>query len=124
MDPTVGEAINESDEPSRLLDVGQWILLARLLIEDAEREPDRVLARNLRIESGRCLEEAVKFFDDAENDLPPAGAFFCDASRQRFRQAPEQFSRRRLIEMRARLPNPYVGGNRETERNRQTGDTR
>jgi len=94
-----------ADAPSSLLDVGQWIMLSGLLVEDALHEREKVRARNLKIEAAACLEEALKFYDDG-NDLPPQTALVTDASRMRFRQAPEHFSRQRLIEKHAKLPNP------------------
>ena len=96
-----------TDQPSSLLDVGQWIMLSSLLVQDAQRERDNVRSRNLKIEAGACLEEALRFYDDDENDLPPMTAIFTDTTRERFRQAPGQFSRRRLIETRAKLPKPH-----------------
>jgi len=121
---TPGNAINDGDEPSRIIDVGQWIMLSRRFMEDADRETDKVRARNLRIEAGECLEEAVKFYDDPDNDLPPAGAFFHETSRKRLRQAPEQFSRRRLIELRAKLPSPFTRNKEAAKRTKPTGGGR
>ncbi len=96
--------INATEEPSRILDVGQWIVLFRMIIEVASRETDKTQARHLGIEAAQCLEEALKFYDDLDNDLPPPEALFADVSRERFRDAPEQFSKRRLIDLRAKLP--------------------
>ncbi len=96
--------VNPTDEPSRILDVGQWIMLFRMITERAARETDKIQARHLGLEATQCLEEALKFYDDLDNDLPPPEALFTDASRTRFRKAPEQFSRRRLIDLRAKLP--------------------
>lgn len=96
--------INNSDERSRLIDVAQWLTLFRVTTEAAAREPDKQAARLKGIEAALCLEEALKFYDDEENDLPANDAFFSEETRQRFRDHPEQFSRHRLIEMRAKLP--------------------
>lgn len=96
--------INPTDEPSQILDVGQWIVLFRMITEAASKETDKIQARHLGIEGAQCLEEALKFYDEPGNDLPPPEALFTEASRERFRHAPEQFSRRRLIELRAKLP--------------------
>ncbi|MGB2987912.1 MAG: hypothetical protein WBE26_18745 [Phycisphaerae bacterium] len=100
--------VNPTDEPSSLLDVGQWIVLFRVITEAADKETDKVQARHLGLEAAQCLEEALKFYDEIDNDLPPPEAFFTDASRERFRERPEQFSRRRLIELRSRLPSLSV----------------
>lgn len=101
-DPT--EAINATAEPSRILDVGRWVMLATMLIEAARSEKDAVRARQLKIEAGLCLDEALKFYTDADNDLPPPEAFFSDTSRTPLHEAPERFSRRRLEAMRQALP--------------------
>jgi hypothetical protein len=102
--PVGPQLINPTDHPSELLDVGQWITLAVMLMESADREADAVKARQLRIEAGLCLDEAIKFYTDDENDLPPPQAIFTGETRERFRRQPEQFSRRRLRSMRVKLP--------------------
>jgi hypothetical protein len=79
-----------------------------MIIEAATRETDKTQARHLGIEAAQCLEEALKFYDDVGNDLPPPEAFFTEVSRERFRDAPEQFSKRRLIGLRAKLPSMRV----------------
>lgn len=104
--PPSPNVINPGDEPSRIIDVGQWIVLFRVFLESAKSEPEKAQARALGLKAAQCLDEAVKFYDDPENDLPPPEAFFADASRDRLRDSPEQFSRQRLIELRAKLPNP------------------
>ena len=96
--------VNPTDEPSRLLDVGQWIMLFRMIVEAASRETDKIQARHFGIEAAQCLEEALKFYDEVGNDLPPPEALFTDASRERFREHPEQYSKQRLLELRSRLP--------------------
>lgn len=94
--------INPTDEPSRLLDVGQWITLFRVILEAASRETDKIEARRLGYEAAQCLEEALKFYDD--NDLPPESAVFTEPTRNRLREFPQQFSRTYLLAMRAKLP--------------------
>lgn len=96
--------VNPLDEPSKIIDVGQWIMLFRMILEAASREPDKVQARLLGLEAAQCLDEAIKFYDDPANDLPPAEALFHESTRQRFTSNPEQFSRQRLLEMRGKLP--------------------
>jgi hypothetical protein len=97
--------VNAGPEPSRIIDVAQWLTLFRMILEAAERESDKVQARHLGIEAAQCLEEALRFYTDEESDLPPEEAFFGEASRSRFRAHPEQFSKKWLLEMRSRLPN-------------------
>lgn len=96
--------INPTLEPSRLIDLAQWITLFRSIADAAAREGDRQEARRLGIEAALCLEEGLKFYDEDDNDLPPREAFFTDATRARLREHPEHFSRRRLRELRAKLP--------------------
>jgi len=103
-DDGAASAINPTDEPSQIIDVAQWITLFRAIVESADRETDKQEARRLGIEAAQCIEEAIKFYDDQDNDLPPPEAFFHELSRDRFRANPEQFSRRRLIGLRGKLP--------------------
>lgn len=101
--PASGAVVNPTDDPSRIIDIAQWLTLWRVITEAAARESDKVQARHLGLEAAQCLEEALKFYDD-DNDLPPAEALFHDASRRRLQEHPEQFSRQRLLELRAKLP--------------------
>lgn len=103
-DLTAPAVVNPTNEPSLILDVGQWITLFRMIVEAADREADKVQARHLGLEAAQCLQEALKFYDDPDNDLPPPEALFIEASRRRFREQPQQFSKRRLIELRSKLP--------------------
>lgn len=96
--------VNPTDQPSGILDVGQWIMLFRMITEAAARETDKTEARHLGIEAAQCLEEALKFYDDVDSDLPPSEAFFTNVSQSRLREAPDQFSRQRLIDLRSKLP--------------------
>ncbi len=119
--PAVSEApvVNPTQEPSRILDVGQWIMLFRMVTEAAAGETDKVQARHLGLEAAQCLEEALKFYDDPDSDLPPPEALFADASKDRFRKAPEQFSRRRLVDLRAKLPSTSVMRSRLSPREKK-----
>ncbi len=98
--------VNPTDEPSRILDVGQWIMLFQVVLEAADRAGDKSEARRLGLEAAMCLEEALKFYED--NDLPPGSALRVESSVSRFRSHPEQFSRERLSGLRAKLPSPVV----------------
>lgn len=98
--------INTTDDPSRIIDVAHWLTLFRMGAEEAGHESDKTQARELWIESGQYLAEALKFYDDPDSDLPSEEAFFSDTSRTRLRENPEQFSRQRLINLRAKLPFP------------------
>ncbi len=95
--------VNPTDEPSEIIDVGQWIVLFRVIIEAAADEKDKIAARRLGYEAAQCLEEAIRFYG-SEDELPPEEAIFTEATRGRRRERPELFSKRRLLEMRAKLP--------------------
>lgn len=101
--------INPTEESSRVIDVAGWLGLYELLTAGADARPEQVgnpqrgLIRQLRIQAGRCLGEALKFYD-ADNDLPPSEAFYCEESRRRFREHPELFVRERLVNLRAKMP--------------------
>lgn len=94
--------INPTPEPSRIIDVGQWIVLFRLILETAGKETDKIEARRLGYEAAQCLAEAVKFYED--NDLPPESAIFCESTRVRRRDNPQQFSKQNLMDIGSKLP--------------------
>jgi hypothetical protein len=73
--------------------------------EAAGRSDDKLQVRRFGIQAAQCLDEALKFYLPDE-ELPGPVAFFNAASRERFRQHPEQFARRRLVEMKLKLPKP------------------
>ena len=98
------DIVNPTNEPSRIIDVAQWLTLWRVISELSGRETDKVEARQLALGAAQCLEEALKFYDEVDNDLPPPEAFFHDSSRCRFQDNPEEFARRRLINLRSKLP--------------------
>ena len=94
--------INPTNHPSRILDVGQWIVLFGIVLEAASKEPAKIETRRLEYEAAQCLAEALKFYED--NDLPPESAVRCPSTRARLRDHPEQFSKDHLTAMRAKLP--------------------
>ncbi|MEK7731915.1 MAG: hypothetical protein AAB363_08670 [Planctomycetota bacterium] len=99
--------VNSTNEPSRMLDVAQWLTLFRMMTEAAGKELNKPAARRLALEAAQCLDEALKFFEE-DNDLPAKDAFFHDGSRERFRDHPEQFSRQRLLHLRSKLPTRWL----------------
>ncbi|MFQ5414041.1 MAG: hypothetical protein ACE5E6_06240 [Phycisphaerae bacterium] len=104
-DPAGGPAtINPTDHPSRIIDVAQWLTLFRTIVEAAHRETDKVRARELGIEAARCLDEALKFYDDPDSELPPDDALFHEPSRRAYRTSPQHFARKRLLDLRSKLP--------------------
>jgi hypothetical protein len=101
------DVVNPSPEPSRIIDVGQWLSLFFFLIETASKSPDKTQTRQMAFQAAQCLDEALKFYDP-QLDLPPATAFYIESSRQALERFPERFSRRRLRELRSRLPDTHV----------------
>jgi hypothetical protein len=95
--------INPSPEPSRIIDVAQWLTLFQVILQAAGKSPDREAARRLGYEAAQCLEESLKFYS-LDSEEPPAEAFFSDSTRHRYSEHPEHFQRSRLISLRHRLP--------------------
>ncbi|UCD29637.1 MAG: hypothetical protein JSV03_03920 [Planctomycetota bacterium] len=98
-----GAPINHTDEPSRIIDVADWLTLYSIIETEARTVADRMESRQLHISAARCIDEALKFFD-ADNDLPPGDALFTDRSRDQFHRCPERFTRQNLIDLRNKLP--------------------
>lgn len=94
---------NPTEEPSNLIDLAQWLTLFHMIAAQASEAADKADGRRLGLEAAQCLEEALKFYHD-DNDLPPRSAFFADGSRKRLDEHPEEFSRRRILNLRAKLP--------------------
>ena len=99
-----GDAINPADEPSRIIDLGQWLSLFYLLIESAATDSSRTSARRGGYQGMLCLSEALKFYGD--NELPPVEAFFTKTTRDIFHRHPEKFTRQGLRDMQSKLPTP------------------
>ncbi len=99
------ELINPADEPSAIIDAGQWLSLHYLLIESAGHTEDKTERRSLTSRAGQALDEALKFY--ADDELPPETAFFGESSRRAYAEHPEKFARQRLRDMRARLPETH-----------------
>lgn len=102
--PPGGESqeINPTDQPSRIIDLAQWLSLFYLLVESASIETTRPEARLMGYRATLCLSEALKFYGD--NELPPESAFFSETTKATFRQHPENFARQKLRDMQTKLP--------------------
>lgn len=99
--------VNPSGRASRVIDVAGWLTLhtmltatARAKMEQADSPAERVAARQMLIQAGECLEEALRFYD-TDNELPPEDAFFSEEARRRFHEHPELFLRQRIAGLRA-----------------------
>jgi hypothetical protein len=99
--------VNPSPQPSRLIDVGQWLALFYRILSAASEEKDRKEAQRLGYEATLCLEEALKFYLP-DSDLPPPEALWVESSQQGLKQRPEMFVRQKLLQMREKLPSIQV----------------
>ncbi|MEK6798937.1 MAG: hypothetical protein AABZ12_08245 [Planctomycetota bacterium] len=97
-------SVGNGESPSRIIDVGQWLTLHSLFAAQSEAEHNASRKRRLNLLANLCVAEALLFYDDPGNDLPPSGALFTDASRERFRSFPQYFSQARLRSLQERLP--------------------
>jgi hypothetical protein len=101
------EVLNPTDEPSRIIDLAQWVGLFHRLVEQAARDASKTHARRAGLQAALCLAEALKFHV-AGQDEPPETAFFNETTRRAFREHPERFSHSRLRELQGRLPALHV----------------
>lgn len=99
--------VNPFDDPSELLDVGQWLALFYAVTSAAAAQSDRAEVQRLGYEATLCLEEALKFYP-SDSELPRPDSFFTDNSKRRFKEHPEQFARDKLHVMRQKLPSLRV----------------
>jgi len=95
--------VNPSDNPSRLLDVGQWIAIFQAIISAASQQSDKREIQRLGYEATLALEEAIKFYTQ-DSDLPPKEAMWTEGTKQQFKEHPEIFERHRILQLREKLP--------------------
>ena len=101
------EIINPGREPSRIVDLGQWLGLFYLLVESAFSADKPVETRRLGYRASLCLSEALKFYG-LDDELPPGSAFFVPGTIEAYRNNPEKFARQKLRDMQTKLPSPGV----------------
>ena len=96
--------INPTDEPSRLVDLNQWLGLAYLHAEAAGSHRIASSEHHARqLWAAACLTEALKFYPkDAE--FPPQGACWVETSQRALADHPNIFSREILMGLRTKLP--------------------
>ncbi len=101
--PTQVREINATDEPSRAVDLAQWLDLAEFYLTRIEKLKDNVRKAQSLLDARLCLEEALKFYgpDDAE---PPAEALWSKASRKKARRQADTFRRETIEKMLERIP--------------------
>jgi hypothetical protein len=95
--------INSTNEPSRALDVAEWMDLAKFYLGRIERLAKPVEKAQSLLDARQCLEEALKHFGP-EDSRPPATAFWSDKSRQAAARQPQAFRRAAIQEMLDRIP--------------------
>ena len=100
--PHEAELINPTAQPSRIVDLAQWMSLFYMLVESTASEQDKAATRRTGYSAALCLAEALKFYGDDE--LPQERAFFTEKTLAAFREHPEKFARQKLRDMQAKLP--------------------
>ena len=101
------DLVNPFPEHSEVIDLGQWLSLFYMLVEKASSSVQPEQTRRFGFQAAQCLEEALKFYKEGD-ELPPASAFFVESSRRAYGEHPEKFTKRRLIDMRSKLPDLRV----------------
>jgi len=96
-------AINPTDEPSRALDLAEWLGLAEFYLARIERLREKVEKAQSLLDARQCLEEARKFFGP-QDEAPPASALWSEKSRKAAKAQPETFQRSTIEGMLDRLP--------------------
>lgn len=96
--------INPTQEPSRAVDLAQWLTLFEAIVRAADQQTEPSESRRLGYEAAQCLEEALKFYPEGDGEWPEESAFFYDWTLDRFRQHKHLFARTRLVDLRRKLP--------------------
>jgi hypothetical protein len=95
---------NPGQEPSRAIDLAQWLMLFEAIVRAADEQADPAESRRLGYEAAQCLEEALKFYPAGGQEWPGESAFFHDWTLERFTRHRHLFARSRLVELRRKLP--------------------
>ena len=98
-------AVSLTSDPSELIDLSQWLGLAYTMLDQAGIA-EGVRAHQLQLQAAACFAEAMKFYQDEDDELPPASAFFAEQAQQAFHDHPEAFARQPIVEHLAKLPPP------------------
>ena len=95
-----------AEEPSELLDAGEWLYVADICAQAAvggpDREPGPILtpeARESLIVAIAAMDEVLKFIADGRDEVP-RGGFWSDRGRRLRQTEPGRFCRRRLLSVR------------------------
>ena len=95
--------VNPTAEPSRALDVVEWMTLAEFYLGRIEQLTESVRKAQSLLDARQCLEEALKFYRPRD-DGPPASALWSDASRRKVAEGAKTFRRTTVEAMLDRLP--------------------
>jgi hypothetical protein len=95
--------VNPTAEPSRALDVAEWIDLAEFYLGRIERLQAPAEKAQSLLDARQCLEEALKFYGP-EDETPPAAALRSEESRRKASRQAAAFRRSTLLEMLERIP--------------------
>jgi len=95
--------VNPTADPSRALDVAEWMDLAKFYLGRIERLTEPVQKAQSLLDARQCLEEALKFYGPRD-DAPPASALWSDGSRRKAAGQAETFRRATIEAMLDRLP--------------------
>ncbi|MCE5325136.1 MAG: hypothetical protein LLG01_01855 [Planctomycetaceae bacterium] len=93
--------INPGRQPSRIVDLGQWLSLCDLMMIESRQAALPAQARLAACQAALCLQEALKFYAPHEQLPPPTAFFLSDVP---YHAAPEQFAQDHLRALLARLP--------------------
>jgi hypothetical protein len=97
------QPLNSSGRPSRILDVGQWLTLAELMLRQADGSPDAQERLWRRHRAAECMDEALRLYPPGA-ELPGDQPSLTDSTRGALRDRPEKFLRERILARRAELP--------------------
>ncbi|MBE3123753.1 MAG: hypothetical protein IMZ65_03030, partial [Planctomycetes bacterium] len=95
--------VNPTPEPSRAIDLAEWLDLARFYLGRAQRLTEAVEKAQSLLDARLCLEEALKFLPPGA-DAPPPEALWSGESRRKAAENPDLFKRAAIEGMLGRLP--------------------
>ena len=95
--------VNQTAEPSRAIDVVEWMNLAQFYLGRIEHLKEAVEKAQSLLDARQCVEEALKFYGP-DADAPPPAALWSDASRRKAAAQPGNFRRAAMVAMLEKIP--------------------
>ena len=95
--------INPTADPSRALDVAEWMDLAQFYLGRIKRLKKPLDRAQSLLDARQCIEEALKFYQ-ADSEDPPAEALWSDAGRAKVAANPQAYRRSSLQAMLEKIP--------------------